>query len=362
VRKEYLPEIECQKLKNVAREFAEIEGDIRIRPLGQGNINETFLVQIGNFSFVLQCISKRVFTHPKRVVKNFEIITNHIGRLTSRNCSRYAGIVKTLDGGNCAEDDRGKVWRAQTYLEDTVVFEKAVSRQVAFEAGRCLASFHRDVEDISGSELDVVLPGFHNLPGYLGEFDKARENIEDSAGDDFTFCLECVKEYRKESSYLEEMKKRGAVTERVIHGDPKISNFLFSRESGKALAMIDLDTVGPGLLLHDIGDCLRSICCTTEENNRTDAVYCDTELCESALQGYMTKGRFNKFEKEAIFYALYLITFELGVRFFTDHLKGNCYFKVDHGSQNLDRAKLQFQLVGSILEQQDKIEKIIASL
>ena len=164
-----------------------------------------------------------------------------------------------------------------------------------------------------------------------------------------------------EKFLFEDAVQRGKLRQAVTHGDPKIANILFDNRTDTALTLIDLDTVGPGLVLQDMGDCLRSCCSRTGENDYAAANECDSTFVAQVVAGYLQENQLSKFEQDHLYTALYLITFELGVRFLTDHLEGNRYFKVKDCDDNLHRAVVQFKLVRSIKAQQQALCSLIAS-
>lgn len=351
-------------LLEIARKFHDCADSCEISLIGQGNINLTYLVHCHDHEFIMQRISASVFKHPHIVAGNSAKVARHVQGLLSAESRAFAPIIlKALDGENYVEDNEGQIWRAQKYIKNTFVYEKILRPQAAYEAGRCLAMFHKNVAGISLQELGVTLPGFHNLPGYLNSYDAVVDGFgREEVHDQWLYCMDFIDRCRADASYLEQARRRGLVPTRIIHGDPKVSNILFSKETGRAVSMIDLDTVGPGILLCDLGDFLRSICCSSGEGSRLEDVRCDTALIAAALKGYVADGDLSHFEKESLYHALYLISFELGVRFFTDYLQGNRYFKVSSAEQNLHRAMVQFKLVQRIKEQRPEIVHIARSL
>jgi Ser/Thr protein kinase RdoA (MazF antagonist) len=253
-------------------------------------------------------------------------------------------------------DSRGAFWRAQSYLPHKsfrVLNGPGQARQV----GKTLAKFHRLVSDLDVRLLHDPLPGFHNLPGYLEEYDHELKKIKPETGRQFHSCLATIEHYRKRATTLEDAKRAGILSLQPIHGDPKADNFLFG-DHEEALGLLDLDTVAKGLVHYDLGDCLRSCCNRTGEADKTlHPVTFDLELCQAVLSGYFSEPdkQLKKEEASFIFDGVLLICFELGVRFFTDYLRGNRYFKVLQDDDNLLRAFKQFQLTDDIARQEQEI-------
>ncbi len=330
-------------------------------PEGQGNINDTFIVDVKDKKIVLQRINSRVFPDQRRVADNFAVISDHLELQVPKDKRRYfPEIILTLNGKNYFEDRDGEVWRAQKYIDNTKVYEQLSSPQRAHFVGKCLGRFHNIFEDIPQKNLSVALPEFHNLPLYLEKYDTALKANCKPVPDKYSPCLDLVKKHRIHANVLERARQRGEVTVSVIHGDPKVSNVLFDRKSDKALTLIDFDTVGPGLVLHDIGDCLRSCCCNIDENEYGRApVKCELGMIAGMLSGYFGEKCLSYTERKYIFHALFIITFELGLRFLTDYLQGDIYFKIDHKDDNLHRALVQFELAANIRQQKGSIEGIV---
>lgn len=348
-------------LDTVARRFVDTSEELQYYELGQGNINDTFLVVSAKSTFILQRINGRVFAEPGKVAHNSVMVSSYIhnGIAKSRGL-KIPWIIKTSAGENCFIDGKGETWRAQSFIADSRVYDRVGSPSQAFQVGRCLALFHQGVDGLALDIMEEVLPDFHNLPRYLEKYDNALADSPVTVSPELRYCLDAVSRQRKAAFFFENAVDRGDIVPQVVHGDPKISNFLFDKKTGEAVAMIDLDTVGPGLILYDIGDCLRSCCCPTAEQDR-DAVICDTAIVEAVLSGYRGERMLEKFEGDHVYDALLLVTFELGVRFVTDYLQGNRYFKVSGPEDNLHRAMVQFHLLESIASQRRIIEKMVTA-
>jgi Ser/Thr protein kinase RdoA (MazF antagonist) len=325
--------------------------------LGCGNINDTFLVASAGAPFVLQRVNRRVFPQPISVINNFAEITHYLsGRQTQTDKTfRTALPVPTLAGALFFIDPQGEYWRGQTYLPHTSC-RTLTSPGQAFQIGRVLASFHNLVADLDGQCLADPLPGFHNLPRYLHEFDRLPTKKQTGADGVYRYCFQAIQQGRRWATILEEARISGLLTVQAIHGDPKIDNFLFD-DRGLADGMLDLDTVGAGIIHYDLGDCLRS-CCNRAGESSADgrAVFFDMEICRAILAGYFSLPQQLSAEQRAyIFDAVLAVTFELGVRFLTDHLRGNSYFKVRQDGENLVRAERQFRLVEDIVRREEEI-------
>ncbi len=339
----------------------------RIVPLGAGRINDTFLVSCaGHVPLVLQRINSDVFPDPVCIAENVGAVTAHLGkrRRHSTNDERFPRLVPARDGTSCAIDRDGGVWRVIEYVSGAVSYPSVASAAQAFEAGRMLGRFHLLLDDFDAGMLCPPLPGFHDLPAYCRTWEQALTESRRCARGAARECCHQVEQRLADADLLVRAQRRGELAQRLIHGDPKCDNVLFDQSTARAVALIDLDTVAPGLVLWDLGDCLRSVCNPAGEQqaSRRPGVF-DLTLCRAVLAGYRASGAgLSVAERQLLFQGVRLLTFELGVRFLTDYLAGDRYFKVDGPEDNLDRARIQFDLLARIEHQQAAIETLVAGL
>ena len=332
-----------------------------IEPLGDGNINATYLVSFSRRpSLVVQRLNGSVFPDPTAVVRNAALVTSYLSEKSSTasgSCTgyRFAETVDIRDGRHWYEDQSGNVWRCLSFIDNTRSSPRVNSPGQALEAGRLLGCFHGLLEDFDGSALADPLPGFHDLHSYKSAYQKSVTGHHRTEPPGFHYCRKMIEE-RLEQKTLEQCAPAHQSPTRVIHGDPKCDNFLFDRDNGRARSLIDLDTVARGLLAVDIGDCLRSFCNPAGEKARSDVSF-DMQICERLLEGYFQSFTPKRTERELFYHGVRLLTYELGLRFFTDHLNGDRYFKISREGENLHRAQVQFKLLESIEAQRAAIEK-----
>lgn len=339
-------------------------GEVSLSVLGQGNINDTWLVRSPDRAFVLQRLNSLVFPHPHLIMANLAAFSRHL-REKGKPCrQRWENsiLVPTNAGEPFYTDRQGNTWRAISYIDGTITHQAITTSARARQAGWALGRFHHLLADLPASSLHDTLPGFHVLPRYLDQFDRVFSRSRSKSSPDLRFCLAFVAARRAGADLLERARRQKKVTVLAVHGDPKAANILFDAATDLAVSLIDLDTVGPGLLLSDIGDCLRS-CCNVqgEEGADVSAVAFDAGMCREILAGYFSEagGLLSDYDRSLIFEAVRLIAYELGLRFLTDYLAGNDYFKVSHAEENLRRALVQFHLVESIEGQKREIEGIV---
>lgn len=337
--------------------------------LGAGNINDTWLVRTGVLSFVLQRLNRQVFPQPHLVMANLATLSRHLlGKVNS--CDQrweHCILQPTNTGALFHIDHQGEVWRAVSHIDRTITRQTITTSAQARQVGWALGHFHLLLADLPARDLHETLPGFHILPCYLDHFDRVRSGAamksdrKTGPESSLRFCFDFITARRSGADLLERVRHEGKIKVQTIHGDPKAGNVLFDVASDLAVSLIDLDTVGPGLIHYDIGDCLRS-CCNVSGEVAADLsqVSFDIDMCREVLAGYFSGAGtlLSAYDRQLIFQAVRLISFELGLRFFTDYLAGNCYFKVLHEEENLQRAQVQFHLVQSIERQKKEIEKI----
>jgi len=356
----------------VAEQFTPNRQINDLREHGNGNINDTYLVTVdplGQDQFILQRVNTHVFTQPQLIIENLRQYAAHVdkklvGKTNGRRHWNVPHIRSTFKGEDFFIDVQDFFWRAITFVNHSRSFDTVQSANHAREAGYALGRFHSLVSDLSTDKMHDTLVGFHIMPHYLRQYDDVM--VRDHQGKnrpEVRYCHAMIAERRDWAGVLEKAKNSRILPLRTIHGDPKINNIMISDETGQAISVIDLDTVKPGLVHYDIGDCLRSSCNPLgEDTTDFDNVRFETDLARAILDGYLSVA--NEFltdnDYAYIYDAIRLLTFELGVRFFQDYLAGNIYFKVKHPEHSLERAVVQFKLTESIEAQENTIRKIIA--
>jgi len=340
-----------------------------IRPLGRGLINDTFLVVTDSPTgrhAVLQRINRRAFPQPELIAENLRTLAEHARLNSHSNRLRIPEIFKARDGKDFALDHDGGFWRALGYIDGCVTHQTIASQHQAEQAGAGLGRFHALVSNLVPTRMHATRPRFHKTPAYFERFTEVTAHVGDKLrGPELKGCAAFIEARRHIVSVLEDARERAALTMRVIHGDPKLDNFLFDAQSGQVVSLIDLDTVQPGLIHYDVGDCLRSCANPVGESPaKLDDVRFDLDICHAILTNYLAETRhiLSPSDYAYFFDAIRLIPFELGLRFLTDHLENDTYFKIEWPGQNLHRAMAQFRLTADIEAQEDRIKKLIAQV
>jgi Ser/Thr protein kinase RdoA (MazF antagonist) len=248
-------------------------------------------------------------------------------------------------------------------IEGSRTLPRLDHRTQAREVGRVLGDFHRFTAGLEPADFAVTLPNFHVTPVYLDALRQAEaEAGPDRRGPETAEALAVVDRHEALVHRIEDARRQGRIAERVVHGDPKLDNILFDQSGERALCLIDLDTIQPGLVHHDIGDCLRSCCNRSGKAADADDVRFDLESCRAILDAYArcTRGVLGRTEVGLLYQAIRLIPFELALRFLTDHLRGDRYFRVSAPGENLRKARVQLALLADIERKAEAIEQIIA--
>lgn len=364
------------RLADHASRFAISGTPVAVEPLGSGNVNDTYRVHTSTgCSYVLQRINTHVFPQPELVMANLAALEAHAER--RRRAGQWpsgaAGdrpwqlprAIPLTDGHANWLSTGGEAWRLLSFVEGAKSYDTVQSSHHAEQVGRALGTFHALIHDLPVDQLADTLVGFHITPTYLAAYQEVRAASPVERCPERCWCEAFVAEREALVPVLERAKQEGRLTLRPIHGDPKVNNVMVDAHTGQAVALVDLDTVKPGLIHYDIGDGLRSGCNPAgEETLELEAVHFDLGLARAMLSGYLGQGRSFLTEGDIahLYDAIRLIPLELGLRFFSDHLAGNVYFKGRHPRHNLDRARVQFKLVESIEAQEREIRALIQEL
>jgi Ser/Thr protein kinase RdoA (MazF antagonist) len=274
-------------------------------------------------------------------------------------------VLSTREGEDYFIDDQDGFWRGLSYIDGATAYPTVRDAQHAAEAGYALGRFQRLINDVDTELLHDTLPGFHIVPQYLAHYEEVLAAPKRTITPRVRHGIDFIAERKDWASVLEDARKAGKLQARPIHGDPKIDNIMIDDETGYAVSIIDLDTVKPGLVQYDIGDCLRSSCNPLgEHTHEIDRVTFELDLCEAILQGYLpeVEGFYTPEDYAYIFDGVRVLAFEMGLRFFTDYLEGDVYFKTRSEEHNLRRALVQFKLTESIESQEDEIRRIVRSM
>lgn len=343
----------------IARQF-DFKGEVKsIEPYGEGHINDTFLVEMQNNEekYILQRLNTRIFKNYRNLMQNIQNVTLKLKEIvekeggdTSRECMT---LIPTLNG-NYYYLDGHDCWRAYVLVKDTVVYQVIDSPAVFQNTGEAFGKFIARLDSFDASSLFEVIPNFHNTVDRYNKFLAAIEQNKSKRADNVIKEIEFVKARKNSLGAIVEALEQKRIPLRVTHNDTKINNVLIDKTSGKAICIIDLDTIMPGSLLYDFGDSIRSGCNTALEDEKDlSLVDFDINLYEAYCTGFL-KGIGDKItdtELKMLHLGAIIITLECGIRFLTDYIDGDEYFKTDYPDHNLVRCHTQFKLV-ELMERQ----------
>ena len=348
-----------------------IEGEIvSSTPYGNGHINDTHLVTTkvngGEKKYVLQRINKNVFKAPDLLMKNFASVTKYLAeeiKAAGGNPARETlCIIPTRDGADYFVSPDGDYWRMLVYVEDSVCYDRIERPEQFYESAVAFGNFQYMLRDYPADTLYETIANFHNTE------DRYRQLMEAVECDSFGRLAEVRAEVDFAvarcdfASTFERERAAGRLPLRVTHNDTKLNNILFDKESGKPICVVDLDTIMPGYSVNDFGDSIRFGATTAAEDEADlSLVNFDIGLYELYVKGFIegAKGGLTQTEIDLLPTAAIMMTFECGMRFLTDYLSGDTYFKTSRRGQNLDRARNQFKLVSDMEEQLDAMREII---
>ncbi len=359
-------------LKSICRNFL-IPGDfIKSAPYGSGHINDTFVVLFNQgglkVRYIVQRINHNIFKDPVALMDNVFRVTNHIQKKLSdsgESTRRSLSLISTTDGRSYFKDKDGNFWRTYIFIEDTKSFNIIETTEQAFQAAKAFGDFQKNLVDIPGARLNETIPNFHNTPKRFEAFEKALSadscNRAKSAEKEIAFALK----KKDMASVLLKLNTEGKIPERITHNDTKLNNVLLDEKTGEEVCVIDLDTVMPGLALYDFGDLVRTSTSPAAEDEKDLAkVKMQMHMFEALAKGYLSTAKefLTRTEVEYLPFSGKLITFEIGIRFLTDYLSGDTYFKIHREGHNLDRCRTQFKLVESIEEKEGSMQEIIKNI
>jgi Ser/Thr protein kinase RdoA (MazF antagonist) len=346
----------------VARQF-QVDGPITaVTPVPGGHINDSYRVDTrpergASRAYLLQRLNPAAFSRPDLVMENVARAARHL----ARRSPRYPALIAARDGRDWVTA-AGVVWRMFAFVPGASVRAQVRSPADAGAAGRAFGELLRLLADDPPS-LHETIPGFHDTRARFAQLDAARRADVCRRASTVLPELAAVEAERALADVLPPLLASGAVPMRAVHNDAKIGNVLFDARSGTPLCVIDLDTVMPGTALYDFGDLVRSATSLTPEDEEDLArVGLRLDLFEALLKGYLESAgtALTRSERELLGFAGRLITLEQAVRFLTDHLAGDRYYRIERPGHNLIRARAQLALVRSLREQADALDACIA--
>ena len=355
---------EVENIKEVFRRFRPESEIVSVQPHGSGHINHTFLVETnGKRRYVLQRINTVIFRDTDKLMENIVNVTSYLQRKIKQAGGdperETMTVVPTAEGAYYHTDAEGNDWRVYLYIEDLISLDSAENEDEFYESGLAFGRFQAQLSDYPADTLHETIPDFHNTPKRCADLENAvSEDIcgrAESAAREIAF----IRERKEEISVLTDMQKRGELPLRITHNDTKLNNVLLDAKTHKAVCVVDLDTIMPGLCAYDFGDAIRFGANTAAEDEPdTDKVSLSLELYGAYARGFLQGcgGRLTPKEIKMLPMGAKIITLEQGMRFLTDYLRGDTYYHVVRDRQNLDRCRTQLALVADM---ETKWEKMV---
>lgn len=336
-----------------------------------GNINNTFKVTFmrdGDIKeYILQKINKQVFTSPDKVMDNIVRVTDHIRSKVVKRCGcTRTGVLRafpSLQGDSYyVVDDIGQYWRCYRYIKNSTTYDACDDLSLIEKMGVAFGKFQNDLVDFDASSLFITIPDFHDTKKRYNAFREAialdpLKRVQKVEGE-----IAQLLEFEQKACELQEHIDKKQIPLRVTHNDTKCNNVSFDKESGKVLAVLDLDTVMPGAVAHDFGDAIRFIANSRKEDDPNfKLVKIDLDKFESFAKGFVgeIKDLLTDLEKQTLVLGVFTMTVEVAVRFLTDYILGDVYFRNKYPGHNVDRTKNQIALAKDMLNNFDKMQEIL---
>lgn len=348
----------AEKLKFIFEQFEHDSEFDSFKELASGHINDTYLIITKKKPYyVLQRINHGVFHDVPGLIENKVAISQHIKEKLQhlsekKQKRRILKFFKTKSGASYYRGDEGNYWNLMQFIDKSVTHMTVPNEDVAYEGGRLLGQFLTLTNDFDASKLTEVIPNFHDMSFRYWEFDESLKVASEERLERAKPYIELVHNLKDEMHILQRLKESGEIKMRVTHNDTKISNVLFNKKE-KGLCLIDLDTVMPGIVHYDFGDAIRTSCNTAaEDETNLDLVEFNLDYYNAYTKGFLKKmgDSLTPIELKYLPLGAKTMIFIIGLRFLTDYLNGDVYYKTKYPEHNLDRAKNQFKLLQSLSE------------
>ena len=339
-------------------------------PFGQGNVNDTYQLTFDQggirLHYIMQRINSNVFHDPEGLMENIDRVTSHILKkirsARAETKKRTLRLLRDRDNKPYVIDVNGNYWRGYVFVENARAYEVLETPEQAFEIAEAFGEFQKQLVDLPGGRLKETIPDFHNTPKRFERLEEAIRNDAFGRVKEVTEEIDFALSLKEEAGTLLRLNESGDIPERIAHNDTKCNNILIDDLSGEGVCVLDLDTVMPGLSLYDFGDMVRSATNSAGEDEiDCSKVWMRFDFYEALFRGFIkSAGVFmTAAEKENLPLSGKIITTEIGIRFLTDYLEGDTYFKIRRPKHNLERCRNQFKLVRSISEQMPEMMKLL---
>jgi len=354
------------RLRSIVSQFIDKKDNVEIMPLGKGHINDSYKVVANENEYVLQRINHHIFQNVPELQNNIFRVTRHIReKLEEKGVAeidrRVLSLVPALDGALYYKDSSGDYWRLMDYIKESKSYDE-INPELAYRAGMAFGEFQKMLADLPGDPLFETIPNFHNIESRLETF---RQSVRADKAGRLNEVADLVNEIEERAGAMckpERMHREGRLPKRTNHCDTKVNNILFDHND-QVLCVVDLDTVMPGYVLSDFGDFIRTGANTgAEDDKELDNISVDLAIFEGYTKGYLENAAsfLTDIEIEHLAFGAKLLTYMQMVRFFTDYIDGDTYYKIAYPDHNLVRTKAQFKLLKSLEENFDEMQRIVS--
>jgi len=345
-------------------QFLSSEKLMSAETFGSGHIHKTYYVKTNSQQdYILQKINHKIFTNVQALQDNIEKVLDYLQKRKD-NFHNSLKMILLKNGKSFYVDAQGNYWRAFVFIPDSITYDKITSSKLAYEGGKAFGSFLNSLRDFPVGTLNETLPNFHDLNFRLKQFEQSVNYNSNDRVKNIKNELEFIRLKAPKLKRIPELGKQDQIPLRITHNDTKINNVLFDKND-KAICVIDLDTIMPGYIHYDFGDAIRTGAASADEDELDiDKMFIDLELFESYSKGFLeqTVESLNQTEIDELYFAPQLLTFIIALRFLTDYLNGDVYFKVDHEKHNLQRWYAQKQLLLSMEKNEHRMQQIIKAI
>ncbi|MDD6057811.1 MAG: aminoglycoside phosphotransferase family protein [Clostridiales bacterium] len=352
--------------QEVINQFAISAPIVSIKPYGSGHINDTFQIMTeSGIRYILQRMNQSVFQNPDQLMENIHGVTEYLKKqILARggNPERETlNIIPTKTGRLYLRTEEGDCWRVYRFIEGATSYDEVKTPEDFYQSALAFGRFQAALAEYPAHTLHETIPDFHNTAKRFAALKEAVKRNRAGRLDQASFELAFAYERESETHIMADLLKSGELPLRVTHNDTKLNNVMIDDQTGKGICVIDLDTVMPGLSINDFGDSIRFGANTAAEDEQDSSkVSLSLELYEVYVRGFTEgcSGRLTKKELELLPMGAKLMTYECGIRFLTDYLEGDVYFKTHRPNQNLDRCRTQFALVADMEQKWTKMQNI----
>lgn len=340
--------------------------EFTVDPYGDGHINDTYVAD-SRPRYILQRINTSIFTNPQKLMENIDSVTMHLRRIIIANGGNpdreTLTVIRTTDNKLFYESADGSCYRMYKFIDNTITLNLPENPHQFETSARAFGKFQNMLADFDASSLSETIPDFHHTPKRTANLVKAMEENLAGRKEEVADIYDAYLRFANDCAIITNDLESGAIPKRVTHNDTKLNNVLFDAVTKEGICVIDLDTVMPGSLLFDYGDSLRFGASTAVEDEADlDKVWFDLEYFESYTRGFLSElgDKITPREVELMPLGALTMTYECGIRFLTDYLNGDTYFKIHYADQNLVRAKNHLKLCTDIASKLDEMKKIVA--